>query len=101
MFGCLLMCNYLLGKFLMKIFIVKLEIVKCDWYVVDVIGKILGCLVIELVCCLCGKYKVEYILYVDIGDYIIVLNVDKVVVIGNKCIDKVYYYYIGYIGGIK
>lgn len=85
----------------MKIFIVKLEIVKRDWYVVDAIGKILGRLVIELVRRLRGKYKAEYISYVDIGDYIIVLNVDKVVVIGNKRIDKVYYYYIGYIGGIK
>lgn len=57
----------------MKIFVVKLEIVKCDWYIVDVEGKIFGCLVSEIVFCLCGKYKVEYIFYVDIGDYIIVL----------------------------
>lgn len=85
----------------MKIYIVKLEIVQCDWFVVDVVGQILGCLVIEIVCCLCGKYKFEYILYVDIGDYIVVINVEQVCVIGVKIIDKMYYYYFGFLGGIK
>lgn len=51
---------------------------------VDVIDKILGCLVFEIVLCFCGKYKLEYIFYVDIGDYIVVINVEKVVVIGCK-----------------
>lgn len=85
----------------MKIFVVKLEIVKCDWYVVDVEGKIFGCLVSEIVFCLCGKYKVEYILYVDIGDYIIVVNVEKVIVIGNKVKNKMYYCYFEFLGGLK
>lgn len=85
----------------MSIFIVKNEIVQCDWYFVDVEGKILGCFVIELVCCLCGKYKLVYILYVDIGDYLVVINVEKIVVIGKKLQDKMYYCFIGYIGNLK
>lgn len=72
----------------------------CEWYVIDVMDKVFGCVVSEVVCCLCGKYKFEFILYVDIGDFIIIINVSKLKVMGNKMLDKKYYCYLGYLGGI-
>ncbi|MGL4602422.1 MAG: 50S ribosomal protein L13, partial [Plesiomonas sp.] len=72
-----------------------------DWYVVDANGKTLGRLATELARRLRGKHKAEYTPHVDTGDYIIVLNADKVAVTGNKRSDKVYYRHSGYIGGMK
>lgn len=83
------------------IFMVKVNEVECKWYVVDVEGKILGCLVSEVVLILCGKYKLIFILYVDIGDYVIFINVLKIELIGKKLIDKIYYCYSMYLGGLK
>jgi len=85
----------------MKTFTAKPETVKRDWYVVDADGKILGRLATELARRLRGKHKAEYTPHVDTGDYIIVLNADKVAVTGNKRTDKVYYRHNGRIGGIK
>ncbi|KYP95860.1 50S ribosomal protein L13 [Sodalis-like endosymbiont of Proechinophthirus fluctus] len=85
----------------MKTFTAKPETVKRDWYVVDAEGKTLGRLATELARRLRGKHKAEYTPHVDTGDYLIVLNADKVVVTGNKRNDKVYYHYTGYVGGIK
>lgn len=85
----------------MKTFTAKPETVKRDWYVVDATGKTLGRLASELAVRLRGKHKAEYTPHVDTGDYIIVLNADKVAVTGNKRNDKVYYHHTGYIGGIK
>lgn len=85
----------------MKTFSAKPETVKCDWYVVDATGKTLGRLATELARRLRGKHKAEYTPHVDTGDYIIVINAEKVAVTGKKRTDKKYYHYTGYIGGIK
>ena len=85
----------------MKTFTAKPETVKRDWYVVDATGKTLGRLASELALRLRGKHKAEYTPHVDTGDYIIVLNAEKVAVTGNKRTDKVYYRHTGYVGGIK
>ena len=85
----------------MKTFTAKPETVKRDWYVVDATGKTLGRLATELAIRLRGKHKAEYTPHVDTGDYIIVLNADKVAVTGNKRTDKVYYRHTGYVGGLK
>lgn len=80
---------------------VKVGEVECKWYVVDVIDVFLGCLLVVVVFVLCGKNKLIFILYVDIGDFVIVINVDKVKLIGKKVIDKIYYCYLMYFGGLK
>ncbi|ENF8881667.1 50S ribosomal protein L13, partial [Escherichia coli] len=85
----------------MKTFTAKPETVKRDWYVVDATGKTLGRLASELALRLRGKHKAEYTPHVDTGDYIIVLNADKVAVTGNKRTDKMYYRHSGYVGGLK
>ncbi|WP_314190245.1 50S ribosomal protein L13, partial [Yersinia massiliensis] len=73
----------------MKTFTAKPETVKRDWYVVDANGKTLGRLATELASRLRGKHKAEYTPHVDTGDYIIVLNAEKVAVTGNKRSDKI------------
>ena len=85
----------------MKTFTAKPETVQRDWYVVDAAGKTLGRLATELASRLRGKHKAEYTPHVDTGDYIIVLNAEKIAVTGNKRTDKVYYRHTGYVGGIK
>jgi large subunit ribosomal protein L13 len=85
----------------MKTFSAKPETVKRDWYVVDATGKTLGRLATEIASRLRGKHKVEYTPHVDTGDYIVVINAEKVAVTGKKRTDKVYYRYSGYIGGLK
>lgn len=75
--------------------------VKRDWYVVDAAGKTLGRLASELARRLRGKHKTEYTPHVDTGDYIVVINAEKVHVTGNKLKDKVYYRHTGYIGNLK
>lgn len=85
----------------MKTFTAKPETVKRDWYVVDATGKTLGRLATELARRLRGKHKAEYTPHVDTGDYIIVLNADKVAVTGNKRTDKCTITTPLHIGGIK
>ncbi len=85
----------------MKTFSAKPEEVKRDWYVVDAEGKTLGRLATEVARRLRGKHKPEYTPHVDTGDYIIVVNADKVAVTGNKEKDKMYYRYTGYVGNMK
>ncbi|MCO6525010.1 MAG: 50S ribosomal protein L13 [Candidatus Schmidhempelia sp.] len=85
----------------MKTFSAKPETVKRDWYVVDATGKTLGRLATEIASRLRGKHKAEYTPHVDTGDYIVVINAEKVAVTGRKRTDKVYYRYSGYIGGLK
>lgn len=93
--------NYYFGNELMKTFVAKPETVKRDWYVVDATGKTLGRLAAEIASRLRGKHKPEYTPHVDTGDYIIVINADKVAVTGRKKTDKIYYWHTGYVGGIK
>ena len=85
----------------MKTFSAKAETVKRDWYIVDATDKTLGRLATELARRLRGKHKPEYTPHVDTGDYIVVINADKVRVTGNKLTDKVYYHHTGYIGNMK
>ena len=85
----------------MKTFVAKPETVKRDWYVVDAEGKTLGRIATEIAHRLRGKYKAEYTPHVDTGDYIIVINAEKVTVTGNKFKDKVYYAHTGFPGGLK
>jgi large subunit ribosomal protein L13 len=85
----------------MKTFSAKPAEVKRDWYVIDAEGKALGRLSTEIARRLRGKHKAEYTPHVDTGDYIIVINADKVRVTGNKEQDKVYYKHTGYIGNMK
>jgi large subunit ribosomal protein L13 len=85
----------------MKTFTAKPETVQRDWFVVDATGRTLGRLATELARMLRGKHKAEYTPHVDTGDYIIVLNAEKVAVTGNKSKNKVYYHHTGHIGGIK
>ena len=85
----------------MKTYSAKPESVKRDWYVVDASGKTLGRLATELANRLRGKHKPEFTPHVDTGDYIVVINADKVAVTGNKANDKMYYRHTGYPGGLK
>jgi len=85
----------------MKTFTAKPESVKRDWYVVDANGKTLGRIATEIASRLRGKHKPEYTPHVDAGDYIIVINAEKVAVTGNKAQAKMYYSHTGFPGGIK
>lgn len=75
--------------------------VRRDWYVVDAADKTLGRLASEIAHRLRGKHKPEYTPHVDTGDYIIVVNAEKVRVTGNKMKDKMYHHHTGYIGNLK
>jgi len=85
----------------MKTFSAKPATVKRDWYVVDASGKTLGRLATEIARRLRGKHKTEYTPHVDTGDYIVVVNAEKVRVTGNKARDKVYHHHTGYVGHLK
>ena len=85
----------------MKTFSAKPEAVHRDWYVVDASGKTLGRLSTEIARRLRGKHKPEYTPHVDTGDYIVVVNADKIRVTGKKLEDKMYHRYTGYIGNLK
>jgi large subunit ribosomal protein L13 len=85
----------------MSTYSAKPDTVRRSWYLVDATNKTLGRLASEIATRLKGKHKPEYTAHVDTGDYIIVLNAEKVQVTGNKANDKVYYHHSGYPGGIK
>lgn len=85
----------------MKTFSAKPEEVSRDWYVVDATGKTLGRLSTEIARRLRGKHKPQYTPHVDTGDYIVVINAEKIRVTGKKMTDKMYHRYTGYIGNLK
>lgn len=85
----------------MRTFSAKPESVKRDWFIVDAAGKTLGRLATEIARRLRGKHKAEYTPHVDTGDYIVVVNAEKIAVTGNKEADKQYYHHTGYPGGIR
>ncbi len=85
----------------MKTFSAKPAEVRRDWYVVDASGKTLGRLSTEIARRLRGKHKPEYTPHVDTGDYIVVVNAEKVRVTGNKLKGKMYHHHTGYIGNLK
>lgn|SRR3989338_5202188 len=79
----------------------KAETLQRRWYLVDGTDKVLGRLAAQIAHRLRGKHKPEYTPHVDCGDYIVVINADKVRVTGNKSRDKLYYRHSGYTGGLK
>lgn len=85
----------------MKTFSAKPAEVKRDWFVIDATDKTLGRMATEIARRLRGKHKPEYTPHVDTGDYIVVVNANKVTVTGNKAAAKKYYRYTGYVGGLK
>lgn len=85
----------------MKTFSAKAEETKQDWYVVDASGKVLGRLASEIALRLRGKHKAIYTPHVDTGDFIVVVNAEKIVLTGKKLTDKIYYSYSGYPGGLR
>lgn len=84
----------------MKTFSAKPHEVKRDWFVVDATDKVLGRLASEIALRLRGKHKPVYTPHVDTGDYIVVINVDKLRVTGNKAEGKIYHRHTGYPGGL-
>ena len=85
----------------MKTYSAKSHEVQGDWFVVDATDKVLGRLSVELAKRLRGKHKPEYTPHADTGDYIVVINADKIAVTGNKAKDKMYYHHTGYVGNLK
>lgn len=75
--------------------------VRREWYLVDATDKTLGRLSSEIARRLRGKHKPEYTPHVDTGDYIVVINAEKIRVTGNKLADKMYHHHTGYIGNLK
>ena len=94
-------CPYVTGVNAMKTFSAKSETVKRDWFVIDANGKTLGRLATEVARRLRGKHKPEYTPHVDTGDYIVIVNAEKITVTGNKAQDKMYYHHTGFPGGLK
>lgn len=85
----------------MKTLSAKSAEIKRDWYVIDAQDKILGRLATEIARRLRGKHKPQYTPHVDTGDYIIVINAEKIAVTGNKESDKIYHHHTGYVGHLK
>jgi large subunit ribosomal protein L13 len=85
----------------MKTFSAKSETVKRDWYLVDASGKTLGRLCSELASRLRGKHKPVFTPHVDTGDYLVVINAEKIAVTGKKMDDKMYHRFTGYVGNLK
>tara|TARA_R110002072_G_scaffold2252_2_gene18610 strand:- start:73523 stop:73951 length:429 start_codon:yes stop_codon:yes gene_type:complete len=85
----------------MKTYSAKKETAKHDWFVVDATDKTLGRMATEIANRLRGKHKAEFTPHVDTGDYVVVVNAEKVKVTGNKTTDKMYYHHTGFPGGIK
>ncbi|MBQ3551924.1 MAG: 50S ribosomal protein L13 [Clostridia bacterium] len=85
----------------MKTYMAKGETVEHKWYVVDAEGMVLGRLASQVASILRGKHKPIFTPHVDTGDFVIILNADKVVLTGKKLDQKNYYHHTGYVGGIK
>ena len=85
----------------MKTYSAKPLEVERKWYLIDAEGETLGRLAVRIANILRGKHKPEYTPHVDTGDFVIVINSEKVRVTGNKETDKIYYHHTGYPGGLK
>ena len=85
----------------MKTFSAKAEEVNREWFLIDAEGKTLGRMASEIAFRLRGKHKPEFTPHVDTGDYIVVVNAEKVAVTGNKLNDKMYHHHTGYVGNLK
>ncbi len=85
----------------MKTFFPKKEEIERKWYIVDVKGKVLGRVCSEITKIIRGKHKPIYTPYLDVGDFVVVINAGSVKLTGKKLDNKIYYRYSGYPGGIK
>ncbi|KPK24169.1 MAG: 50S ribosomal protein L13 [Desulfobacterales bacterium SG8_35_2] len=85
----------------MKTYHTPVKEIERKWFVVDAENKVLGRLASEIATRLRGKHKPNFSPHMDVGDFIVVVNADKVKLTGNKLNDKVYYHHSGYMGGIK
>jgi large subunit ribosomal protein L13 len=85
----------------MKTAFVRKEDVERQWYVIDAQGQVLGRLAAEVARRLRGKHKPSYTPHIDTGDYVVVVNADKIRLTSNKLEQKMYYHHTGYPGGIK
>jgi large subunit ribosomal protein L13 len=85
----------------MKTYHTPVKEIERKWYVVDAEGKVLGRLASEIATRLRGKHKPNFSSHMDVGDFIVVVNAEKVKLTGKKLEDKVYYRHSGYIGGLR
>tara|TARA_R110002072_G_scaffold11196_2_gene50913 strand:+ start:71079 stop:71507 length:429 start_codon:yes stop_codon:yes gene_type:complete len=85
----------------MKTFSAKPQNVEHNWLLIDADGQTLGRMAAEIATRLRGKHKPEYTPHVDTGDFVVVVNAEKVRVTGKKTSDKMYYHHTGYPGGLK
>ena len=85
----------------MKTYSAKPADIQHDWFIIDASGKTLGRMAAEIAHRLRGKHKPEYTPHMDTGDYIVVINAEKVAVTGNKGEGKIYHSHTGYPGGLK
>ena len=85
----------------MKTFVAKEQDIKKKWYLVDARGKVLGRLATHIAMRLRGKHKPIFTPHADTGDFVVVINADKLVLTGNKWDNKLYSRHTGYIGGLK
>jgi len=85
----------------MKTYSAKPQEIEHDWYVVDAEGKTLGRLAVRIADTLRGKNKPQFTPHVDTGDFVVVVNAEKIAVTGNKLDKKIYYNHSGYPGGLR
>lgn len=85
----------------MKTYMAKAQTADKKWYIADASGKVLGRFASEIAHRLRGKHKPTYTPHCDTGDFIIVVNAEKIVLTGKKLTDKIYYSYSGYPGGLR
>jgi len=83
----------------MKTFLARKETVEPKWYVVDASGEVLGRLAVKIADILRGRNKPTYTPHVDTGDFVVVINADKIALTGKKEEQKTYMFYSGYVGG--
>jgi len=84
-----------------KTYMAKADEVERKWYIIDASGKTLGRMASEIARILRGKHKPIYTPHIDTGDYVVVVNAEKVKVTGKKRQNKIYYHHTGYPGGLK
>lgn len=85
----------------MSTYMPKAGDISREWYVIDAEGKTLGSVAVEAANLLRGKHKPTFAPHADCGDFVIVINCEKIVLTGNKLEDKMYYHHTGYIGNMK
>jgi large subunit ribosomal protein L13 len=89
------------GSFVMKTYVATPTTRERNWLVVDASGKTLGRLATQIADALRGKRKPEYTPHIDVGDFVVVVNAEKISVTGNKRAEKLYYRHTGYPGGLR